>query len=88
MSCGRGLGVFVLMFQGSFDRGDHVLECLINVRSLRYWPPIPWRCQEFSEGQIVPVALPEDHRDYPCIASLMLRRSSFSSSKQEAHCLM
>src|SRR6266404_7110538 len=65
------------MFQGSFDGGDHVLECLINVRPLRYWPPIPWRRQELSERQIVPIARPQDHRDYPCIASLVLFESPF-----------
>jgi len=59
------------MFQGSFDRGDHILECLIDVRPLRYRASIPGRRQELAERQIVPVARPQDYWDYPCIAALV-----------------
>src|ERR1700721_574791 len=59
------------MFQGSLDRGDHVLECLIDVRPLRYWPPILRRGQESPERQIVPVTGPQDDRDYLCLAAIM-----------------
>src|ERR1700722_6441012 len=59
ISCGRWVSLPSVLFQGSLDCGYHVLECLIDVRPLRYRAPILGRCQEFSEWQIVPVARPQ-----------------------------